>query len=431
MTPEPLSAVPHLTTALSGPLQQIESHLILHQARIEAWLRTQWQLTRAPFYTSVDLRNSGFKLAPVDTNLFPAGFNNLNGSFIPLCVHAVQSAMEKYCPDACRVLVVPENHTRNLFYLESLAALRDILLKAGFEVRIGSLLPDLEGPLAIDLPSGGQIRLEPVVRQGNRLQVEQYDPCVIVLNNDLTAGRPAPLEGLEQPIVPPMELGWNKRRKSAHFTHYQDVAREFSNLVDFDPWLIDPLFRNCGEIDFMKREGEDCLARNANILLEAITLKYAEYGIEQTPFVVMKGDSGTYGMNVMMVQSADELRQLNRKQRTKMAVSKEGRKVTKVIIQEGVATLETWGPQLNAAEPVVYMIDHFVVGGFYRVHTQRGPRESLNAPGMQFEPLAFADSCVTPDPDRPPDDEPNRFYAYGVIARLALVAAARELAELT
>jgi oxygen-independent coproporphyrinogen-3 oxidase len=26
----------------------------------------------------VDLRNAGFKLAPVDTNLFPAGFNNLN-----------------------------------------------------------------------------------------------------------------------------------------------------------------------------------------------------------------------------------------------------------------------------------------------------------------------------------------------------------------
>lgn len=431
MTPEQLSAVPHLTTALSGPLLQIESHLIENQARIEAWLRNQWHETRAPFYASVDLRNSGFKLAPVDTNLFPAGFNNLNGSFTPLCVHAVQSAMEHYCPSACRVLLIPENHTRNLFYLESLAALRDILLKAGFEVRIGSLLPDLEGAMTIDLPSGGQVVLEPVIRRGERVMLEQYDPCVVVLNNDLSAGRPAQLEGVAQPIVPPTELGWNKRRKSAHFTHYQDVAREFSNLVELDPWLIDPLFRNCGEIDFMKREGEDCLARNANILLEAIALKYAEYDINQAPFVVMKGDSGTYGMNVMVVHSAEELRQLNRKQRTKMSVSKEGQKVTRVIIQEGVPTFETWGPQENAAEPVVYMIDHFVVGGFYRVHTQRGARESLNAPGMQFEPLAFADSCVTPDPHRPPDDEPNRFYAYGVIARLALVAAARELAELT
>jgi len=27
-----------------------------------------------------------------------------------------------------------------------------------------------------------------------------------------------------------------------------------------------------------------------------------------------------------------------------------------------------------------------------------------------------------------PDSEPNRFYAYGVIARLAMLAAAREIA---
>lgn len=431
MTPEQLSAVPHLTTALSGPLQKIETHLLEHQPRIEAWLRSQWLDTPAPFYASVDLRNSGYKLAPVDTNLFPAGFNNLNGAFQPLCIHAVQTAMEKFCPEACRVLLVPESHTRNLFYLESLASLRDILHKAGFEARIGSLIPDLKQPMSIDLPSGRDVVLEPIVRRDDRVELDQYSPCVVLLNNDLTAGRPSLLAGIEQPIVPPMELGWNNRRKSAHFTHYQDVAGEFSGLVDVDPWWIDPLFRNCGEIDFMNREGEDCLARNANILLDAIRLKYDEYGIEQTPFVVVKGDSGTYGMNVMMVQSADELRQLNRKQRTKMAVSKEGQKVTRVIIQEGVPTFETWGPGENAAEPVVYMIDHFVVGGFYRVHTGRGPRESLNAPGMQFEPLAFADSCVTPDPRRAPDSDPNRFYAYGVIARLALVAAARELADLT
>jgi glutamate--cysteine ligase len=75
------------------------------------------------------------------------------------------------------------------------------------------------------------------------------------------------------------------------------------------------------------------------------------------------------------------------------------------------------------------MIDRFVVGGFYRVHTQRGKDENLNAPGMTFEPLAFADTCTCPDPSKSPDANPNRFYAYGVIARLALLAAARELKQ--
>jgi glutamate--cysteine ligase len=76
------------------------------------------------------------------------------------------------------------------------------------------------------------------------------------------------------------------------------------------------------------------------------------------------------------------------------------------------------------------MIDHFVVGGFYRVHTRRGADENLNSPGMQFEPLAFAETCITPEHNMAPDAHPNRFYAYGVIARLALLSAAREKAEL-
>lgn len=76
------SAVPHLTTALNGPLLELESHLLERQADVECWLREQWLKTPAPFYASVDLRNSGFKLAPVDTNLFPAGFNNLNPAFM-------------------------------------------------------------------------------------------------------------------------------------------------------------------------------------------------------------------------------------------------------------------------------------------------------------------------------------------------------------
>jgi len=73
------------------------------------------------------------------------------------------------------------------------------------------------------------------------------------------------------------------------------------------------------------------------------------------------------------------------------------------------------------------MIDRYVVGGFYRVHAGRGRDENLNAPGMEFRPLAFEASCSLPDACASPDAPANRYYAYGVIARLALVAAALEL----
>lgn len=144
--------------------------------------------------------------------------------------------------------------------------------------------------------------------------------------------------------------------------------------------------------------------------------------------MVIKADAGTYGMGIISVSSIGEVQSLNRNQRSKMASRKGGASVSKVILQEGVYTFETWDAQAAVAEPVVYMIDHFVVGGFYRVHTGRGINENLNAPGMHFEPLAFVESCNTPDRTRAPDAEPNRFYAC-VLARLALLAAARELAE--
>jgi glutamate--cysteine ligase len=417
--------VPHLTTALTGVLLDLERRFLDMQPAIEHWFRTQWLEHAAPFYTSVDLRNSGFKLAPIDTNLFPGGFNNLSPDLLPLCVHAMQSAVEKACPEARGVLLIPENHTRNSFYLQNVARLVTILRQAGMRVRVGSLLPEITQPTTITLPDQTGLVLEPLVRQGNRLGVKDFDPCVILLNNDLSAGVPEILKNLEQEIYPPLVAGWHTRRKSRHFATYDQIAEEFAKLIDIDPWLINPYFATCGQINFQERVGEECLATQVDILLKKIAAKYAEYHVQQKPFVIVKADAGTYGMGVMTVKDASEVVGLNRKQRNKMAVVKEGLQVSDVLVQEGVYTFEHINQAV--AEPVVYMIDHYVVGGFYRVHTERGADENLNAPGMHFEPLAFETCCTLPNPACAPDDTPNRFYAYGVVARLAMLAAAREL----
>lgn len=420
--------VPHLTTALSGPLQDLERRLLGSATRIEQWFRSEWIEHTPPFYGSVDLRNSGFKLAPVDMNLFPGGFNNLSDDFLPLCVQAAHAAVERMCPDASRLLLIPENHTRNLFYLQNVARIANILGLTGLEVRIGSLLPDIATPTPIELPDGSALLLEPLVRTGNRVGLKDFDPCAVLLNNDLSAGAPPILQGLEnQWLLPPLHAGWATRRKSKHFAAYDQVAARFARLLDIDPWLVNPYFGRCGEIDFHERTGEDCLAAQVDSLLTMIRQKYVEYGIKETPFVVVKADAGTYGMGVMTVRDASEVVGLNRRQRNKMSVIKEGQQVSEVIIQEGVHTLETVNG--GVAEPVVYMMDHYVVGGFYRVHGERGRDENLNAPGMHFEPLAFETCCNVPDCKKATDAPPNRFYAYGVIARLALLAGALEIEQ--
>ena len=128
----------------------------------------------------------------------------------------------------------------------------------------------------------------------------------------------------------------------------------------------------------------------------------------------------------MTVRDAAELNELGRRTKNKMSVIKEGQAVSEVIIQEGVLTHERVNDAV--AEPVVYMLDRYVVGGFYRVHAERGVDENLNAPGAAFVPLAFAEPNHLPRPGvKPGVLAPNRFYMYGVIARLAMLAASYEL----
>ena len=421
--------VPHLITALNGPLLELEKKILDATPSIERWFRLEWQEHTPPFYCSVDLRNAGFKLAPVDTNLFPGGFNNLAPEMLPLAVQAAMAAIEKICPDAKNLLLIPERHTRNMFYLQNVARLSLIMRQAGLNVRLGSLSEEITEPTPIELPDGQTLVVEPLARlgtKGRRLGLKDFDPCSILLNNDLSAGIPPILENInEQYLLPPLHVGWSTRRKSSHFAAYDEVAKKIAKLIDIDPWIVKPYFARTSGVNFHERIGEEELADAVEGVLKKIAKKYREYGIKETPYVVVKADAGTYGMGIMTVRDPSEIKGLNRKERNKMSVVKEGLEVSDVIIQEGVHTFEKVNEAV--AEPVVYMIDRYVVGGFYRVHTGRGNDENLNAPGMHFVPLAFAPNGIPDSHAKPGAAVPNRFYMYGVVARLALLAASVEL----
>ena len=419
--------VPHLITALTGPINELEQRILDTTPAIERWFRLEWMEHTPPFYCSVDIRNAGFKLAPVDTNLFPGGWNNLAPEMLPLAVQAAMAAIEKICPEARNLLVVPENHTRNSFYLSNVLQLQRIFHQAGLNVRFGSLNAEIKEPTTLNLSTGESLTIEPLIRTDRRLGLKDFDPCTILLNNDLSAGIPGMLEDLhEQYLLPPLHAGWSVRRKSTHFKAYEEVSKRFGKLLGIDPWLINPLFAQCGEVNFAEGTGMECLTTNVDALLAKIKRKYKEYGINEKPFVVVKADNGTYGMGIMTVRDVKDLAALSRKTKNKMGTIKDGQALSDVIIQEGVLTNERVNDAV--AEPVVYMMDRYVVGGFYRVHAERGVDENLNAPGASFVPLAFADSGRLPQRgEKPGSSSPNRFYMYGVIARLAMLAASYEL----
>ena len=439
--------LPVMNASYLPQLQAFERQILSNQTKIEAWFRSKWKEHKPPFYGSVDIRNAGYKMASIDMNLFPGGFNNLNPNFIQLASHAALDAVERACPQAKSVLIVPENHTRNTFYLQNVYALSNILRNAGFEVRLGSINPEITEPVELETALGDTVTLEPLQRTRGRVHLaDGFSPCLILLNNDLSAGVPDILKDISQTVLPPLHGGWTTRRKTAHFSAYNDVAAEFAALVGMDEWQINPYFEQISGLNFQEREGEDALADAVERMLAKIQAKYDEKGITDQPFVIVKADAGTYGMGVMSVKSADEVRGLNRKNRNKMAKIKEGLEVSEVIVQEGIYTYETLHGAVS--EPVVYMMDRFVVGGFFRVHEGRGADENLNATGMSFVPLNHAipvaesdqnDECgrrvfeqwqelgVPQIKSADPDCGCNRLYVYGVMARLSLLAAAVEL----
>ena len=415
--------VPHLITALTGPINELEQRVLDSMPAIERWFRLEWMEHTPLFYSSVDIRNAGFKLAPVNTTLYPSAWHNLTPEMLPLAVQAAMAAIEKICPEAKNLLLVPERHTGNSFYLANLVQLRRIFHMAGLNVRIGSIDPEIKQNKTIALANGESVTLEPVQRVRGRVTLKNFDPCTILLNNDLSAGVPGILEDLHQQyLLPPLHGSWTVRRKSRHFRCYEEISKRFGKLLGVDPWLINPMFGHCGEVDFSLDSGMECLRSNVDALLTKIRRKYKEYGIPEKPFVVVKSDSAAGASGLFTVRDVKALDAF------RLAPAAPGGAATtsELIIQEGVLTYERMHDAV--AEPVVYMMDRYVVGGFYRIHAERGVDEDLSAPGSSFVPLAFEHSTHLPQPGfKPGASAPNRFYMYGVIARLAMLAASYEL----
>ncbi|MEY2953935.1 MAG: hypothetical protein RLZZ401_2022 [Pseudomonadota bacterium] len=427
--------VPHLVTALTGPINELEQRVLDSTPAIERWFRLEWMEHTPPIYSAVDVRNAGFKLAPTNTDLFPNSWHHLTADMLPLAVQAAMAAIEKICPEARNLLLIPGEHNDNPYYLSNLAQLKRIFHAAGLDVRIGSISPEITEAREFHLPNSEPLLIEPVSAFKGRIGLKNFDPCTVLLNNDLSSGVPGILEELPtQYVLPPLQAGWSTRRKSLHLQCYEDVCKRMGKLLGIDPWLINPMYAKVGEVNFREGKDTELLASHVDALLTKIRRKYKEYGINEKPFVAIKSDMGATGMGTVTVRDAKEIDNLPQRRAKDKAVGDrtapgfvDKRKESRdLIVQEGVLTNERMNDLV--AEPVVYMVDRYVVGGFYRVHAERRSDESLSGPRSRYIPLAFARSSHLPQMNaRPGASAPNRFYMYGVVARLAMLAASYEL----
>jgi glutamate--cysteine ligase len=396
---------------------QLNAILEEHHTAIGDWFQKQYEDIEPIFYSSVDLRHSGSKIAPVDTNLFPAGFNNLNEGGRKRAVAAAIRYLDRYYPEARTVLLLTESHTRNLMYLDNVAVLKSLLAETGRTLVLGSAEEGITEMRSLESASSALLEYQPLQIDNHILHTKTgIVPDLVINNNDLSTGIPPLLEGITQPVIPSVHLGWYRRRKSDHFACYDQVVRSFADHFPIDPFLISTLFHRCGKVHFKDRTGIECVALGVEKVLAMLRQKYEHYGISDEPYVFIKADNGTYGMGIMTARSGEEVMEMNKKLRNKMDVIKGGVENTEVIIQEGILTVDRIDG--NVAEPMIYLVGGEPAGCIFRVNSERDAFGNLNAQGMHFEKNICEESNDTATP--------CKFGAFGLIARLASLAAAKE-----
>lgn len=320
------------------------------------------------FYFSSDIRDAGFKITPVDANFFPAGFNLLTETSSRLSTEIIG---EKYTNR--KILLVIENHTRNLHYFKNVEVLVNILLEAGNQVRTTNLSQmDVHG-----------LKIERVKRSKNRIVTETgYEPDLILINNDMISGEPEILSGIEQECIPHIKLGWFNRKKEDYFAQHDELLRDFCAEFDIDKWLLSAKLESCQGVDFEKRQGLECVAAAVDKLLAQIQEKYNEYKIQQKPYVFVKTSSGSYGIGVVSVDHPDEILNINKNLRKKMQVTKESKAIDNVIVQEGIQTVSSYNGY--PSEILSYFVIDRNIATICRYNTLNDSKNNLNTKGMGF-----------------------------------------------
>jgi glutamate--cysteine ligase len=365
-----------------------------------------------PLYTSVDIRESKTKFAPIDVNLYPAGFNNICALDHEAAGREMRAFIQKILPNKKVRLIglYCESHTKNLMYLDHLAYLKKILSDEDYEVDVISSDPELfmvEGKLVSEIHLISHSKFDITIKKVNLLD-QNYD--FIVLNNDQSSPLDIDWNQVKCPVHPTPLLGWFAREKNQNFEFYHQVALKFCDHFSIDPDLIEAKFRAVTGVDYETKVGLENLANNVRELLAAIN--------DPEPKVFVKASQGTYGMGISVVSSADEILNMNRKVRNKMDIGKNKKKFTSVLVQEGVETIIKYDGM--PAEITIYLVGGKAVGGFMRANSERDTNANLNSKGMVFRKF-----CISELKEN--QDYGMKEATYSVIARLASLAVSYEI----
>ena len=431
---------------------------------IESWFSEKIKSKDYPFYCSFDIRESDYKIAPVDANMFPAGFNNICQADRDVMGELLDKCMDFKNLNFRSIGIFCENHTKNPYYWDNVNALKELFLSQDKEVFLftPSLKPkdfkpeeleldlkefkpglDLKEPnlkepkpsLELDLkefkePKPEELELELESASGHKLKistptlkegfvyVENTKIDFILINNDLSSDYDSWIAEVGTLMLPPLYMGWNNREKQSFFNHYNKVVREFSEAMGIESMHLTVETETYKNLKIEDKESLKRLKETAEHMNDRLIEQYKAQGFNGKPYLFVKNNHGTYGLGVIEVQKPKDILNWNYKSRKKMKASKGGKSVKGVIIQEGIPT--TLMSQDAPTEAVIYLLGCGLAGGFLRTNQRKDSYDNLNAPGAIFQRMCFSDYEFQKE-DRTLEN------VYGTIARLGALALSLEM----
>ena len=348
---------------------QLDEFIITNWVDINDYIDQQMHGKEIPFYTSVDIRESKTKYAPVDNNLYPAGFNNL----CMLDLDATTKQIKETIGNEKNIIgILIESNTKNKFYLDNIFFLSNSIKETGKDIYLISFDKELfetdQTTLRLESHSKFPIDIYLADVENSNINIIHNSSKVdfLVINNDQSAPINIDWRSINTKMSPSPEMGWYKRQKVKHFEAYKDVITEFCQEFNIDSNLLQAKFKSVHGIDFSTKVGLDNIATQVDELKNQISL-------DQKVFI--KASKGTYGMGIHVVNNGEDVKNLNRKKRNKLDIGKNKIKFTDVLIQEGVETIINYDNM--PAEVTIYLIGGKVSEDLCVQTQKKGSSENL------------------------------------------------------
>ncbi len=374
--------------------------------KIQSWFDEKTKGKIIPFYSSFDIRDSGFKMGCVDANVFPAGFNNICEVDQKTTSSLIKDYLERHYPSCKKILLLAEEHTKNLYYWDNIYVIKSLIESVGYKVTVCVPGKMITSQKKIITASGKEVSIHLLTKEKGDL---------IISNNDFSVHYDFQEDRICNPCI---EMGWGSRRKHNFFMEYNKIASEFASILGLDPWCFRVETELFSPFDLDSDKSRKLLEQQVTLFLKNLKNKQIKKDMEE-PYVFLKNNSGTYGLGVMTINKAEELDHLNYKKRKKMKASKSGLGIKELIIQEGIPTVLGREKGLSV-EPVIYMVGADITGGFLRGHDKQGYKANLNSPGAVYKRLCVSDLKITIH---------NRTmeHVYGWVGKLGVLALISEI----